>query len=246
MNYLARYQGSIIHRSAHGAANAPFIVQGGGFDLVPPLTAITTDPAITNEFKAIHSNARGTLSMAQLSGNINSGTSQWFFNTNDNNSNAPGITNLDSVPHTVFGRVQGTGMTVVDAIQALTSHNLSGPLANSALTEAPLDATYVPFTGTVAGTVSVTTGTTTVTGVGTAFLTAFRKDATLQINGTTYTVLSVASNTQLTITTNATATVTNGTAKVKHHPARLPIRADHLGIRDSPVGLIRVQARWAR
>jgi len=218
VNYLARYQGSIIHRSAHGAANAPFIVQGGGFDLIPPLTAITTDAAIINEFKAIHSNARGTLSMAQLSGNINSGTSQWFFNSADNNSNAAGVVNLDSVPHTVFGRVQGTGMTVVDAIHALTSYNLQGPLTNSALGEVPLDATYVPFTGTVAGTVSVTTGTRTVTGVGTTFSSALRSGAAVQINGTSYTVDLVTSNTQFTILENATATVTDGAATLNTTP----------------------------
>ena len=215
VNYLARYQGSIIHRAARTTTNTPFIVQGGGFDLVPPLTAITTDAAITNEFRAIHSNARGTLSMAQLSGNINSGTSQWFFNTADNNS---GANNLDSVPHTVFGRVQGTGMTVVDAIQALTSHNINGPLANTALNEVPLDATYVPFTGTVAGTVSVTTGTRTVTGIGTTFTTALRAGAAVQINGSTYTVAAVASNTAFTIREDATATVTDGTARLNTTP----------------------------
>ncbi len=216
VNYLARYQDSIIHRSAHTTGNAPFIVQGGGFDLGPPVAAIPTDSAIANEFKAVHSNTRGSLSMATIGGNINSGTSQWFINTANNN--ASGVVNLDSVPHTVFGRVIGTGMTIVDAIHALTSQNLIAALDNGAMGEVPLAATYVPFTQTLTGTVSVTTGTKAVTGTGTSFLTDLLPKATVQIDGVTYTVNTVTSNTAFTIEENATATVTDGTAKVNAAP----------------------------
>ncbi len=216
VNYLSRYQDSIIHRSAHTAGNAPFIVQGGGFDLGPPVTAITTDSPIANEFKAAHSNVRGSLSMATIGGNINSGTSQWFINTANNN--ASGTVNLDAVPHTVFGQVQGNGMTVVDTIHALTSYNLVGALDNSAMGEVPLAATYVPFTNTLTGTVSVTSGTKAVTGTGTSFLTDLQSGMTVQINGTTYTVNTVTSDTAFTIVENASATVTDGTAKVNAIP----------------------------
>lgn len=216
VNYLARYADSFFHRSAHTTGNAPFIIQGGGFDLGPPVTAIPADSPITNEFKAAHSNARGTLSMATVGGNINSGTSQWFINTANNN--ASGTVNLDSVPHTVFGQVLGDGMTIVDAIHALTSYNLVGVLDNGAMGEVPLAATYVPFTVTLTGTVSVTSGTKAVTGTGTSFLTDLQSGMTVQINGTTYTVNTVTTNTSFTIVENATATVVDGTAKVNDTP----------------------------
>lgn len=216
VNYLSRYADSIIHRSAHTTGNAPFIIQGGGFDLGPPVAAIPADSPITNEFKAAHSNVRGSLSMATVGGNINSGTSQWFINTANNN--ASGTVNLDSVPHTVFGQVLGSGMTIVDAIHALTSYNLVGPLDNGAMGEVPLAATYVPFTVTLTGTVSVTSGTDTVTGAGTSFLTDLQSGMTVQIDGTTYTVSAVTSDTAFTIVENASATVTDETAKVNATP----------------------------
>lgn len=216
VNYLSRYADSFFHRSAHTTGNAPFIIQGGGFDLGPPVTAIPADSPIANEFKAAHSNARGTLSMATVGGNINSGTSQWFINTANNN--ASGTVNLDSVPHTVFGQVLGNGMTIVDAIHALTSYNLVGPLDNGAMGEVPLAATYVPFTLELTGTVSVTSGTDTVTGTGTLFLTDLQAGVTVQIDGTTYTVESVTSDTEFTIVGTATSDVTDGTANVNAGP----------------------------
>ena len=211
LNYLARYQNSIIHRSKGSNPNIPAIIQGGGFDLVPPVTAITTDPAITNEFKPIHSNVRGTLSMAQLSGNINSGTSQWFFNTADN-------TSLNNVPHTVFGQIQGAaGLAVADAIQALSTFDLSTELSNGALTDLPLDG-YTRFTQSLVGTVTVTPSSTTVNGTGTQFTTALRTGQKVQIGADTYTVATVTSNTAFTITTTPTNAVTAGNAKVNATP----------------------------
>ena len=109
-------------------------------------------------------------------------------------------------------------MTIVDAIHALTSYNLIGPLNNTALGDVPLDASYVPFTDSLAGTVSVTTGTKTVTGVGTTFTTDLRSGAAVQIDGVSYTVNTVTSDTEFTIVENATATVTDGTAKVNVAP----------------------------
>ncbi len=69
--------------------------------------------------------------MAQLDGNINSGTSQWFVNLKDNGST------LDAVPHTVFGRVVGKGMTVVDAIANLNVFNFANVTGVSALNQLP-------------------------------------------------------------------------------------------------------------
>ncbi|MCA9085261.1 MAG: thioredoxin domain-containing protein [Planctomycetaceae bacterium] len=135
---LSRYDGSIIHRNV-----SDFIIQGGGFDVTgTTVQNVTSFPAPPNEFNAVtppNSNLRGTLSTAQNS-NINSFTGQWFINTIDNDATSP-INNLDNVPHTVFGEVIGTGMTVVDAINNTPVFNISGLLTGtgaSALTNVPL------------------------------------------------------------------------------------------------------------
>jgi cyclophilin family peptidyl-prolyl cis-trans isomerase len=110
------YNGTFIHRSAPG-----FIEQGGGFitstfvDTGSSVNAthIPTDPPVANEFHV--SNLRGTVAMAKLSTDPNSATSDWFINLVDNSAN------LDHTNggFTVFGRVIGNGMAVMDAIAAL-------------------------------------------------------------------------------------------------------------------------------
>jgi cyclophilin family peptidyl-prolyl cis-trans isomerase len=120
-----RWDGSFIHRSVPG-----FVVQGGGFKLTPDIfhtTNVVTYPAIQNEFGI--SNLRGTIAYAKLGGDPNSATSQWFFNLANNSGN------LDNQNggFTVFGRVVGTGMTVVDSIAALPRIGAGG-----AFTEVPV------------------------------------------------------------------------------------------------------------
>lgn len=114
LNYVTsnRYNGTFIHRvpQASGGGTANFVVQGGGFLLNNSIFAaagIVTDPPIGNEPK--FSNTRGTLSFAK---NNLGATSQWFFNIGDNSF-------LDAQAFTVFGRVLGSGMTVVDTINNL-------------------------------------------------------------------------------------------------------------------------------
>ena len=120
--------GTFFHRVVPG-----FIVQGGGFfvgasdyDTIPasngpvlnePCTLDITDPL--NPGGMICSqrgNERGTVALAKLGGDPNSGTTNWFINLSDNRSN------LDNQNggFTVFGRVVGDGMAVVDAMAALT------------------------------------------------------------------------------------------------------------------------------
>jgi len=99
-----------------------FVVQGGGFmfdETQGQPVAVQEDPPIANEFNV--SNTRGTVAMARLSGQPDSATSQWFVNLEDN-------TALDSVDggFTVFARVLGDGMDVVDAIGALDIFNFGG------------------------------------------------------------------------------------------------------------------------
>ena len=117
------YQQSFIHRNVLG-----FVVQGGGFAFIDNIaTAIPTDPPVVNEPGI--SNTRGTIAMAKRSGDENSATSQWFINVGDNSSQLDG----QNGGFTVFGKVKGDGMTVIDAINSLQIWNAGG-----AFTELPL------------------------------------------------------------------------------------------------------------
>jgi cyclophilin family peptidyl-prolyl cis-trans isomerase len=116
----ALYDQSWIHRTAVLEANntAANIVQGGGYFIEPTSTGtvrkvITKKDPIALEYN--QANARGTLAAARTS-DPNSATSEWFFNVKDNTT-ILGPTNGGG--YTVFGRVVGTGMQVVDAIAAL-------------------------------------------------------------------------------------------------------------------------------
>lgn len=143
-----KFDYSIMHRLVPG-----FVMQGGGFypqfvnEPAPALASLpyslnpnarvdldgnsaTANPSITNEFglSPTRLNARGTLSMAQSSGNPNSATSQWFVNLGNNTS--LDVSNGGSGPYTVFGGVRGDGMDYMDAlISKLTIVNLN-PDAN--------------------------------------------------------------------------------------------------------------------
>jgi cyclophilin family peptidyl-prolyl cis-trans isomerase len=119
LNYVrdGDYVGMFFHRSVPG-----FVVQGGGFTFDETLgqpVPVPADPPIVNEFNV--SNTRGTVAMARLSGQPDSATSQWFVNLVDNNA-------LDSVDggFSVFARVLGDGMDVVDAMAALDIFNFGG------------------------------------------------------------------------------------------------------------------------
>jgi peptidyl-prolyl cis-trans isomerase A (cyclophilin A) len=125
MNYVTsnRYDGTFFHRvpQAPSGGTSDFVVQGGGFKLnnsIFQAAGITTDPVVQNEPGI--SNVRGTLSYAKGS-SPNSATSQFFFNISDNLflNNPPSL-------FTAFGRVVGTSMTVVDAINDLPVINAAG------------------------------------------------------------------------------------------------------------------------
>ncbi len=112
LNYVERgaYNGTYFHR-----LDAGFVLQGGGYRLIPfegPLQ-VPVDPPIVNEFR--ESNVRGTIAMAKLDGDPNSATSEWFINLADNSANL----NVQNGGFTVFGRVLGDGMNVMDAINLL-------------------------------------------------------------------------------------------------------------------------------
>lgn len=107
------YRNVLVHRSVRN-----FVIQTGGFKLNATVDPLLTRPPVVNEFRI--SNIRGTVAMARAGGQTNSATSQWFVNLADNSL-------LDSVDggFTVFARVRGDGMSVVDQIAALPTYSLT-------------------------------------------------------------------------------------------------------------------------
>jgi cyclophilin family peptidyl-prolyl cis-trans isomerase len=139
LNYVNRgdYNGTFFHRSVQN-----FIIQGGGYRIDEgQLATVPAQAPVVNEFKV--SNTRGTLAMAKIGGNPNSATNQWFFNESDNNAG-----NLDNQNggFTVFGRIIGSSISVMDDIAALPIFN-----AGSTFSELPLagypggDAPLMPY-----------------------------------------------------------------------------------------------------
>jgi cyclophilin family peptidyl-prolyl cis-trans isomerase len=122
LNYVhaGAYTFSILHRSAVlDASGLTSIVQGGGYTLAgSSLFAIHKGNPVPLEYNL--PNSRGTLAAARTP-DINSATSEWFINTRDN-STILGPANGGG--YTVFGRVLGSGMTVVDAFAALPRTSL--------------------------------------------------------------------------------------------------------------------------
>jgi cyclophilin family peptidyl-prolyl cis-trans isomerase len=122
--------GTFFHRSIPG-----FVLQGAGFrvgaldyEAVPPDNGpVTNEPCTLDtpvdpgdpggtQMCSERGNERGTVALAKLAGDENSGTTGWFINLADNRAN------LDNQNggFTVFGRVISDGMAVVDAIAGLT------------------------------------------------------------------------------------------------------------------------------
>ncbi len=116
------YNDSVVHRVENtfiqqpdgSFTTNPFVIQGGdwSFPAGSVLTQIPSNLSVTNEPGI--SNLRGTMALARIGGQINSGTNNWFVNTQDNAF-------LDTVDEgfTVFGRVVNDGMQVVDAIASM-------------------------------------------------------------------------------------------------------------------------------
>ncbi len=127
-NFLAyieagQYNNTIIHRSIKD-----FVIQGGGFVSSIPIGEVQTRAPVRNEYR--RSNLRGTLAMAKQANNPDSATSQWFVNLANNSAN------LDNQNggFTVFARVLGNGMNVVDGIANVPTYNLD----NGRYTDFPL------------------------------------------------------------------------------------------------------------
>lgn len=113
-----------------------FMIQGGG--MPADLSRKQTRAPIKNEAANGEKNLRGTLAMART-GEIDSATSQFFINLNDNAFLDHGDRDYG---YAVFGKVTA-GMDVVDAIAAVPTGNQGGhqdvPLEPVTITEVRID-----------------------------------------------------------------------------------------------------------
>ena len=126
------YTNSFFHRSV-----TDFIIQGGGYDVVNGEVAdIPEGSPVVNEYNL--SNTRGTLAMAKLGSSPDSATNEWFFNEGDNSANL----NNQNGGFTVFGSIIGDGLSVMDAIAALTIVDASGGDSNSPFSAVPALSSY--------------------------------------------------------------------------------------------------------
>ncbi len=123
------YDGTIIHRVIPG-----FVIQGGGF--TSDMEQKPTRSSIANEAANGLKNRRGTLSMARTQ-DINSATSQFFVNLQDNTVLDHGERDFG---YAVFAEVSD-GMDVVDQIAAVPTGN-SGPHENVPVEPVIIESAY--------------------------------------------------------------------------------------------------------
>ncbi len=150
------YDGTILHRNAvlstnaNGSPSDPAeIVQGGGFFLNEnnpagaAIDQIATNAPIADEAGLDNPNVAGSIAMARTS-DINSATSQWFFDVVDNpelNAVANSDGSIDqSNGYAVFGHVIGNGLSIVKSLAALPTFQLDIPTGSG-------NASPVPVTG---------------------------------------------------------------------------------------------------
>lgn len=137
-----QYNYSILHRADPGTNpnDLGFVIQGGGFypasNTVPTAWGrVQTYGNLPNEPGI--SNTRGTIAMAKIGGDPDSATSQWFVSVGNNN---PSILDRQNGGFTVFGKVVGNGMDVVDDLLNLKRGNYSVTVGgvSSSLTNVPV------------------------------------------------------------------------------------------------------------
>lgn len=140
-DYASReeYDDTMIHRiAAFNTTGGISIVQGGAYTAEVPAALIPQASPVDLEYEV--ANARGTLAAARTN-DPNSARSQWYFNTTDNSTilgpddNPPGFT--------VFGRVMGNGMEVVDQMAEVPAFLFNSPFEEIPLVnyEFPADVT---------------------------------------------------------------------------------------------------------
>jgi cyclophilin family peptidyl-prolyl cis-trans isomerase/predicted secreted protein len=129
------YNGVIFHRSV-----PTFIVQGGAYVPVGApnvFSSLLKRPASINEPGI--SNIRGTVAHAKVGGNPDSATHDFFFNLEDNSLKTNIELDNQNAGFTVFARVAGSGMSVVDGIAGLPI----GPYGTTATNGVILDGSEI-------------------------------------------------------------------------------------------------------
>jgi cyclophilin family peptidyl-prolyl cis-trans isomerase len=125
------FDGTIFHRVIPN-----FMIQCGGMD--ENMNSKPTRDAIKNEADNGEKNVRGTLAMART-GAVDSATSQFFINLNDNDFLNHGGRDFG---YAVFGKVSD-GMDVVEKIASVVTGNNAGhqdvPLETVTITEVTID-----------------------------------------------------------------------------------------------------------
>jgi peptidyl-prolyl cis-trans isomerase A (cyclophilin A) len=135
LNYVnsGAYNNSFFHRSVNTLSEEDFVIQGGGFSWTGSgYRSIPTDGPVINEFSLDRPNLRGTISMARTS-DLNSATSQWFFNLKDNSGDLDNPGN----GYSVFGQIKESGLEIMDAIGELQVVNAGGVFSDLPLVSFP-------------------------------------------------------------------------------------------------------------
>jgi cyclophilin family peptidyl-prolyl cis-trans isomerase len=155
MGYVNRgdYVDTVFHRSPPG-----FVLQGGGFRVQSApnnFTRVTTQPAVTNEPGI--SNIRGTVALAKLGGNPNSGTNQFFVNLGNNGLTGAALDSQNG-GFTAFGRVTAPGMVIADLMAARPTgdYNVNIDSVANAFDDFPINDTIAPATMDVTKVLKVT------------------------------------------------------------------------------------------
>ena len=198
------YTSTFIHRSAALDGSAVSIVQGGGYGFAAGnVTNVAKQSPVPLEYNL--PNARGTLAAARTS-DINSATSEWYFNVRDN-TNILGTSNGGG--YTVFGRVVGNGMSVVDAIAALPRVNAGSPFTDLPVrnfTSGNVGESNLVFINSVTG-AGTYPGDAPVAVLSFNAVSATPDVVTAAVSGTTLRLTPVAGGTSI---VTVTATDTNG------------------------------------
>ena len=126
------YDGSIFHRSIPG-----FVLQGGGFAAPVVSSSEGGMPEEIKNFGTVdnqpgNSNVKGTIAMAKIGGQPDSATNQWFINLSDND-----LLDSQNEGFTVFGKVLGDGMDVVEELASAEVFNFGGVVSQLPLWSSP-------------------------------------------------------------------------------------------------------------
>lgn len=205
LGYVSRgdYTNTIIHRSIAG-----FVIQGGGVYAVNSLAPVPPQAPIVLEYNL--PNARGTVAMARGDA-ADSATSQWFINTVDNSTL---LDQSNKGGYAVFGRVVGTGMTVVDALAAVPAYNMTGygfPHTHLPLINGRAEVESLVLIRTISAISIFPTGSGSAA-ISFTLVSSNPSVATLALNGSDLSVIPAAPGTT---TVTVTATDANGNAATR-------------------------------